>query len=198
MRPGVQDKISQDLQRQASAKGDTLVGKITYTDVNATANPAINTVSKTVSVTLTEQGNVEYIRAQDAHDRALALLKSKLPANYAFVDALTQIGTPEVQGVDNNSVVTIAIAAGGVARYQIPDSELTNIQNHIKGMSEQQAQAFIAKQAHLDPTTIHIHISYGSTIPTNTQQIQLTTADPTNLPSVQLTPVPTPAATPTP
>lgn len=197
MRPGIRAQIDRDLHKQASTKDAMLVGSITYQDVSATADPPIDTVSQTVSVTLTEQGSVTYILSKDVHDRALTLLKNKLPAHYALMDALTQIGQPSIGASNARGDVTITIAAAGMARYQFTDSEQVSIRNHIKGLSQKSARTFIARQANLEADSVTVHLSFGDTIPNNIQQIKLVIVNPSNLPPVQLTPVATSAPTAT-
>ncbi len=192
--PNLRTQIEQDLRKQASAAGATTVGNIVYTNDNVTSDPPVGGEGKTVTVMLSEQGNLEYIKAKDVHDLALQLLGQKLATNYTLIDQLTQIGQPVVQGVNANGEVRILIAAGGIARYQFSSDDLAAIQDHIKGMKVKDARAYIAKQANLDPNVISIHLSYGDTLPGNAGQIKMTTLDPIDLPQVQLTPVPTAAS----
>jgi len=182
-------KIDQDLQKQIHGAGATKVSNTVYSNETVTPNPPVNTVSRTVTVTMTEQGTIEYIQAKDADDLALLLLKRKLNQHYEFINSLTRIDPPVVQQVNLDGTVQIAIAAGGVARYQMPDSELADIQNHIKGLTPKDARAQIAKDGNIDPNGISIRLSYGDTIPKNVQQIKIEMINPSNLPTVQLTPI---------
>ncbi len=192
IRPKLYSKINQDLQKQAHDANATIVGNPIYSNEQATSNPQIGTVSKTVTVTMTEQGYIEYIMVKDVHDLAIQLLKQKLSQNYTLIDSLTQIGQPVVQQVNPDKTVQMAIAVGGVSRYQIPASELNDIRNQIKGLTKKDALSQLAKHANLDPNASSIRISYGSTIPNNVQQIKIETINPTNLPPVQLTPLASP------
>ncbi|HEX3642357.1 MAG TPA: serine/threonine-protein kinase, partial [Ktedonobacteraceae bacterium] len=185
--PKLRLKIDQDLQKQAHDTGTTVVGNTMYSNETITSNPQVGTASQTVTVTVTEQGSVEYLKAKDVHDLALLLLKQKLDQHYEFIDSLTQIGKPVVQQVNQDGTVQIAVAAGGVACYQMPASELADIQNHIKGLTQKNALVQIAKDGNIDPNAIGIHISYGNTIPNNVQQIKIGTINPSNLPAVELT-----------
>ncbi len=196
-RATARSQIQQDLSKQASAAGATLVGTIVYQDTNVTANPSIGTVSKTVSVTVTEQGNVEGIKTQDVHNRAITLLQGKLSANYQLISQYTQVSQPVVQSVSATGDVQIAVAAAGVEGYQITSTTVTDIQNHIKGMSSQAAHTYMSHYTGIDPQNVLIHISYGDNIPSNTRQIKLTIAGPATVPTVQLPILPTPMATST-
>jgi serine/threonine protein kinase len=190
IRPGLQQQIQQDLQQQAQAQGVMLVGGIHYTDSNVTPDPQIGTVSNSVTVKLTEMGNAEDIRVSDVQSLARQLLQQQmqrqLGANYVLLDQLTRIRQPVVRSIDFNGVVTLAIAAGSVAQYQIPDAQIQAIQQHIKGMKEQAARAFVTQQPGVDGRSVTIRLTYGDTLPQNVQQIKVLTANPTNLPSVQL------------
>ena len=193
--PGVKKQIAQDLQQQAHTKGVITLGNIIYSGEIVTANPVENSVSKTVTVTVSEQGNQEDIVSKDTHDIAQLLLKQQLKPQYVLMDALTQVSQPAIQNVDANGDVQINIAVGGVARYQISKKEITTIQDHIKGMTQKDARAAIAKYPDIDATSISIQLSYGDTIPNNIQQIKITSVNPTNPPPVKLTPLPSPPAT---
>jgi len=194
--PKLHSKINQDLQKQAHNANATTVGEPIYSNEQVTSNPQVGTQSKTVTVTVTGQGSIEYIKTKDVDDLARLLLKQKLKQHYTLIDSLTQIGQPVVQQVNPDNTVQIAIAAGGVAQYQMPASELTDIQNHIKGLTQKDARVQIVKDANLDPNAIGIRISYGNTIPNNVQQIKIVTVSPSNLPAVQLTPLSSSQETP--
>jgi hypothetical protein len=185
-RPTLRGQISQDLQQQAQSSGCTTVGKIFYTDGTVSANPPLGTVSKTVTVTLTEQGSVECVKAQDSRSLALMLFRQQVPESYALIDSLTQVGSSVVKNVDENGVVTLQVPVAGVAQYQIPREELLDIQTHINGMKLQAARSYIASKPGLDTNQITVHVSYGDTIPNNVGQIHISTVTPINLPPVQL------------
>ena len=131
-RTSARSQIQQDLHKQAAAAGATIVGTIVYQDVNVTANPSIGTVSKTVSVTVTEQGNVEGIKKQDVHNRALTLLQSKLSANYKLISQYTQISQPVVQSVSPTGVALIRAgreeALGGKVRLDLNPGDRLRIE----------------------------------------------------------------------
>jgi len=192
IQPTVRSKIDQDLQKQAHDANATVIGNTMYSNEIATPKPSAGTASKTVTVTMSEQGSTEYIKAKDVDDLAMLLLKQKFNPHYELIESLVQIGQPVVQQVNADGTVQIAVAAGGVARYQMPASELADIQSHIKGLSQNDAHAQIAKDANIDPNGIGIHLSYGNSIPNNAQQIKIGTTNPSNLPTVELTPLSSP------
>ena len=189
MEPTLHAKIDQDLQRQVQAANALKAGTTRYSNETVTSKPSVNTVSQTVTVTLTEQGSTEYVKVKDIDDLAVLLLKQKLNQHYQLIASSTRIGQPTVEQVNPDGTVQIAVAAGGVARYQMPTSELANIQNHIKGLTQKDARAQIAKDPNIDPNSIGISISYGNIVPHNVQQIKITVIDSGNPPTVELTPV---------
>ncbi|GCE18822.1 serine/threonine protein kinase [Dictyobacter kobayashii] len=190
LRPSLKQQIAQDLHKQADQAGATTVGDIFYADGPITANPPVGTVSKTVTVTMTEQGSMEYFKSKDVQDLALQMLKRKLSGNYSLVDSMTRIGQPVVQGIDANGEIKVAVAAAGVSHYQILDSEMNTIKNTIKGKSLKDARNVILQHTNLDANALSVRMSYGDTVPTNTQQIKITVLNPTDIPAVQLPPVP--------
>ncbi|GHO85464.1 serine/threonine protein kinase [Dictyobacter formicarum] len=192
LRPTLKQQIAQDLHNQAVRAGATTVGDIFYADGPITSTPPVGTVSKTMTVTMTEQGSVEYLKSKDVQSLALQMLKRKLSGNYALLDSTTRVGQPVVQSVNANGEIKVSVAAAGVSRYQISDAEMNTIKNHIKGMNLKKARATILQDANLDPTTLSVRMSYGDTVPTNVQQIKITLFNPTNLPVVQLPAVPKP------
>jgi serine/threonine protein kinase len=187
LRPKLQTLISQNLHKQASSMGVTLVGDIVYTDDQVTANPTVGTVSKTMTLSMTEKGSVEYFKPADIQSLAVQVLKRKLDKNYTLVDSTTKVGSPVVRSRDAaNGNITIAIAAAGVASYQVPASELSDIKNHIKGDDLKQARAVVNTHTNFDQTMTAIRMSYGNNIPSNTGQIRIVVLNPTNMPTVTL------------
>ncbi len=189
IRPGLQAQIQRNLQKQAATSGATTIGDIFYNDTSATADPIVGSVSPTVTVTLTEQGSIEYIKPADAQSIALSLLQKKVQPGYQLVSSMSQTGKPVIRSVNTNGVVTIAIAAAGIEQYQISTAQTTDIQNHIKGMTLQKARSYVATLPNIDPASVSINLSYGDTIPGNVGQIVIATRDPTNYPNVKLPPV---------
>ncbi len=188
--PGLKTRIAQDLRTQTAAAGGTMVGNIFYPDPNISSDPPPHTVNPTVNVTVSQQGSVEYVKTSDVRSLASTLLKRKSRPNYDLIDTTMQIGQPVIRSVDQKGDVTIAIAAAGISKYQISDSERADIQNSIKGKTIKEAQAIIAKHPDLDPNAMSVRISYGDKVPTNPARINLISSEPTNLPVVQLPAVP--------
>ncbi|GLV58163.1 hypothetical protein KDH_49970 [Dictyobacter sp. S3.2.2.5] len=195
LRPTLKQQIVQDLHKQAQQAGVTTVGDIFYADGAITSSPTVGTTSKTMTVTMTEQGSIEYLKQADVQNLALQMLKRKVSGNYALIDTKTRVGQPVVQSVSSNGDIKVSIAASGISRYQISDSEMSSIKNHIKGMNLKQARTTILKDANLDPTTLSVRMSYGDAVPSNVQQIKITLLNPTNLPDSPLPTVPKPAGT---
>src|SRR5713226_3955014 len=201
-------QITQDLQRQAQAAGATAVGSVQFADLAETADPPVGSTSKTVTVTLTEQGSLEYFVDNDVKTVARQLLLEQMQtfgAHYHLVDhPALQIGQPVVAGVSATGVVKINIAAGGYIEYQFPGSQLRYMHNCVKGMTVKDARIFITSQVGVDPKTVSIGLtSLGKnttpkdtdTLPANPQQIKIITADPAAV-SATLPPVQLPRVTP--
>lgn len=186
LRPTVRNQVSQDLQNKANTNQCTTVGNIVYMEGDPTANPPIGSLGNTVTVSLTEQGNVECVKTQDVRSLALTELNQQLPQNYALINQMTQLGQMVVRNVDGTGTVTLAVPAAGVAQYHLSDQELAAIQNHISGMSLSAARSYIAAQPGLDAAGVSIHVGLGDTIPSDTALIHITTSLPANLPPVQL------------
>lgn len=190
LRQTLKAQIQQDLRTQGQANGATTVGQTYYSDSNLTANPTEGTVSNTVTVTLTEQGSVEYIKSQDIQTVARNLLTQKAQqqygSGYMLLSNYTSIGTPVVQSVDANGVVTTKIAVGGVVQYNLSSSVIQSFQNAIKGKKQQIAQAYLAQQPGIDAGSIVVHVTYGDTLPSDIRQIHIVSLNPTNIPNVQL------------
>jgi hypothetical protein len=199
--PTVQAQIVQDVKQQVRAGGATIVGDIHYTDPTISANPPVGSASKTVTVTVTQQGSVEYFKGSDVQRLAPLLLQQQMRQqygpNYILLSSSTHIGQASIQGVDADGVVTLQVAAASMAEYQFPDSELRDIQNRIKGLKLKDALAVLKSQPGVDANTIMIRINYGDTLPNNVQQTHIVHVEPTQLPTVQL-PTVRPTASPTP
>ena len=188
--PGLKTHIVQDLRTQTSAAGGTMVGNVFYPDPNISSDPAPRTVSTTVNVTVSQQGSVEYVKTSDVRSLASTLLKRKVKQDYDLIDTTMQIGQPVIRGVDQKGDVTVAIAAAGISRYHISDSEQATIKNQIKGKTLQEARAIIIKDPGLDPESVSVRVSSGDKIPNDSGRINLLPAEPTNFPAVQLPSVP--------
>jgi serine/threonine protein kinase len=190
LRPGLKSTLAANIQKQTRTMGITTIGDIVYTDGNVTSNPPEGAHSHTMTVTMTEQGSIEYIRSQDVQKLALALLQKKVPARYSLIDTMTRVGQPVIRTIGANGEVTIAIAAASVASYEISQDDLTAIQNHIKGLSVKDARAYVVTNPNLDPALASVSVSYGESVPGSTGQIKIKQLQPTNIPTVQLPAVP--------
>ncbi len=201
-------QITQDLQKQAQTAGATAVGSVQFADLAETADPPVGSISKTVTVTLTEQGSLEYFVNSDVKTVARQLLLEQMQTfgtHYHLVDhPALQIGQPVVAGVSATGVVKINIAAGGYIEYQFPGSQLLYMQNRVKGMTVKDARIFITSQMGVDPKTVSLGFtSLGKntttkdtdTLPANLQQIKIIPADPAAV-SAALPPVQLPRVTP--
>lgn len=186
LRPGLRNTIAQNINKQVGTQGVTTIGNIIYSDSDVESAPPLGTVSRSMTVTLTEQGSIEYIRAADVHTLALQLLKQKTPAQYSLINTMTRVGQPVIRSVGANGDVKIAIAVGGVASYQLTQDQLAVIQKHLEGMSAIDARAYLKNLPNLDPSVVSVRLSYGSSIPGNIQQIKITQLQPTNIPTVHL------------
>jgi hypothetical protein len=192
-------KLTQDLRGKIIAANGTQVGVISFLDSSPVANPPVGTISNNVTVTLVEQATVGYIVKGDAQELARQLLKQQVSQNYRLINSTINVGDPVIEGVDSSGVVTIKIAAGGVELYSFPPSQLQNIQQHLVGLTVRSAQTYIGQQPGIDPKTIAIHFTEGSssTLPSDAQRIHLVNIAPTTYPSFNLQSIPTPTTTPT-
>jgi hypothetical protein len=118
------------------------------------------------------------------------MLQKKIPAHYGLLNTMTRVGQPVIRTIGANGDVTIAIAAAGLASYQISQADLTTIQNHIKGLPIKDARAYVAKNPNFDPDLVSVSVSYGDSVPGSTGQIVIKQLQPTNMPTVQLPAVP--------
>lgn len=182
--------IAQNLQQQLTAKQGTLVGTVQYIDATPVANPAIGTVSKTVTVSISgQQGKETYFLNSDAQTLAQQLVEQQvqqLGANYHLLAGTMQVGTPAIQGVDSSGQVLIAVAAGVAAQYHFPTTQIQQIAFAIEHMKKAAALAYIRQQPGIDPGTVSISISMGSTMPGNSTSIKMITVNPASIPPVLL------------
>lgn len=192
LRANLIPQVTSDLQRQLQAANGHAVSKMYFYDGPETYNPAIGSVSKTLTVTLTEKGGIEYIVDSDAKTLARQLLAQqvqKLGPHYILLSSTIKIGSPVIENVDSSSGrVTIKIAAGGVAQYSFPAAELSAMRGHLKSMALNKAHIYIASQEGVDPKSIGIRFTSGggSTLPEDPQNIRIVTVNPTTLPYVPL------------
>ncbi len=193
-------QIASQIQQQLQKQGAVQVGSTEFTTPSSpTSDSPVGTQSKTVTVTMTEQGQFAYFLRSDAQSVARSLLNrevEKLGANYALFSPLTQIGQPVVTNIDSNTgIVSISIAAGGDAVYHFSSGELRSIQDALKNIKLKDAISRLQQRPGVDPTTVSIHLSSGDTMPGDIRQIKIIPINATNLPPVQLTPI---SASPTP
>ena len=190
LRQSLDNKITGDIQQQIHNQNGTQVGTIQPVDAPVTSNPQVGEDGTSVTVSIAgqkEQG--AYIVNNDAQQLARLLLKQatqKLGPNYVLLSSLIQIGQPVVKGANSNGDVLIDIAAAGDAQYQFPSSQLHDIQTAVKSMKEKDALAFMKRQPGIDPMTITIHLSSGTIMPGDPQQIKIITIRPVNFPPVFL------------
>ena len=193
LRQSLRNQITADLTKQARADNATTVGAINFVDGDPTPTPDVGSVSDTVTVTMKEQGAIEYFKGSDVQSLARTLLtqqaQQQFGTGYVLLNSATQIGQPAMQGVDTNGVVTMQIAVGGVVQYNIASAQTDSILNHIKGTKAKATQTYLMQQAGINPDSVTVHISYSDTLPSDTHQIKLNQLSPSNIPSVQLPPV---------
>jgi len=189
LKQNLDGQISQNLKSQLEGLGANQVGSKVFTTTSSTSDPQVGTESKTVSVTMTEQGQVAYFLKHGAQELARLLLNQqvqKLGPNYILIGSYTQIGQPVVDGVDNNGLVSIKIAAAGLVQYQFPPAQLSGIKNAIKGKKIKDAISYIKQQPGVDPNTVAIHVTVGNTMPGDIQHIRIVPINPAKSPPVQL------------
>ncbi len=200
LRQTLRTEVQQDLMQQAQASAVTTIGAVNYVDGAPIPTPDIGGVSDTVTVTMKEQGAVEYIKGTEVQSLARILLtqqaRQQFGTGYVLLDSSTQIGQPVIQNVDTNGVVTMQIAVGGVVQYQISSTQIQDIQTHIKGTKQKDAQMFLMQQPGIVASSVAVHVTYGDTLPGDTHQIKVIPITPSNIPDVQLPPTKV-SATPT-
>ncbi len=198
LRQSLTSQLSTEMDSQLQALHATEIGPKQFTDLSESSNPAIGTVSGTVTVTLTEQGSVEYINDVDAQQLAHLLLVQKLEPNTILMNSTLQIGQPVVEAVTDLGMVTMKVAAAGIEVYQYSSAQLQAILNHIKGMTLAEARAYLQQQPGVDANSvsISIHTIFGAsnTLPGSASQIKIISTSPTSLPTASLPSLLTPAA----
>ena len=183
-------KLSTQIGSQLTANSAIEIGSIQYTDISQTNTPDIGSASNTVSVTLTEQGSVQYVRNTDVQQVARLLLTHALAPNSSLVNSTLRIGQPVVEGVNDSGGVTLQVAAAGVEEYHYPPTQLQTMLDHIKGLTLAQARLYLRQQPGVDANSvsisIHTVIGAGDTLPYNVGQIKITPVNPPVLPSATL------------
>ena len=193
--------ITQKLQRQMRAVGERQLEPIMFADLSQTANPSVGSISKKVTVSLTEQGSVRYMLDADAQSLARQLITQQgqqSGQNYMLLSSSIATGLPVVEGVNSSGVTTINIAAGCIVEYRFQASQLQTIQNSLKNMKVSDARNYLVHQPGVDAKTVAIHFTRGSSdrLPGDPQQIKIIPLNTANLPPVQLHKVPTPPFSP--
>jgi len=143
-----------------------------------------------VSVTLTEQGSVEYVNKADVQQMARLLLAQELATNTTLVNSTLQVGQPVVEGINDSGVVMLKVAVAGVEEYRYPPAQLQAMLDHIKGMTLADARLYLRQQPGVDANSVsisvHTVIGDGNTLPYNVSQIKIMPINPTALPSATL------------
>lgn len=193
LRQSLRAQAQADLKTKAQAANATVVGAINYVDGEPTPTPDVGSVSDTVTVTMKEQGVVEYFKGAEVQNLARILLtqqaQQQFGADYVLLNQSTQIGQLAIQSVDQNGIITLQIAVGGVVEYHIDSQQLDTIQNHIKGTKQKDARTYLLQQPGIDVSTIAVHVSYSDILPSDVHQIKIVQVTPSTLPNVQLPPV---------
>lgn len=205
MLPTLKQNITQDLLNQVRVHHGVEISGVNFSDPLISSDPQIGSPGKHVTVTVAEQGSVGYVLSSDetnAVNQSLTAAAEQLGPGYQIVSSTTNIGQPATRSIDPTSgVSSIAIPAGAVARYQFTQAQLQVITNALPGKSLADARSFLQSQPGIDPTSIAIHFTAGSssTMPTDVQHIKLEQLGQGTFPTVSLTPVPgiTPSPDPT-
>ena len=192
-------RLSTQINSQLQASKAFAIGSPQFSDLSETSTPDVGSVSDTVSVTLTEQGSVQYVSQADVQQVARLLLARNLAPNTSLVNSTLRIGQPVVEGTNDSGAVTLQVAVAGVEEYHYPSSQLQTMLDHIKGMTLAQARLYLRQQPGVDANSvsisIHTIIGTGDTLPYNISQIKLTPVNPTVFPSTTLPVVSPPAST---
>jgi hypothetical protein len=183
-------QLSTQINSQLQAIKAFAIGSPQFTDLSETNTPDVGSVSDTVSVTLTEQGSVQYVNQADVQQVASLLLARNLAPHTSLVNSTLRVGQPVVEGTSDSGGVTLQVAVAGVEEYHYPPAQLQTMLNHIKGMTLAQARLYLRQQPGVDANSIsisiHTIIGTGDTLPSNASQIKLTSANPTTFPSATL------------
>jgi serine/threonine protein kinase len=200
LRQSLISQLSAQMDSQLRAIHTTEIGSKQFTDLSESSTPDNGGGSRTITVTLTEQGSVENINDADAQQLARLLLAQELGPNTGLVNSTIQISQPVVEEVTDQGLVTLRVAAAGVEEYHYPPTQLQAILNHIKGKTLAYARVYLRQQPGVDANSvsISIHAAFGdsSTLPYSTSQIKIISINPTVLPSASLPVLSTPTTTP--
>jgi len=200
LRQSLISQLSAQMDSQLQAIHTTEIGSKQFTDLSESSTPDSGRGSRTITVTLTEQGSVEYINNADVQQLARLLLAQELRPNTSLVNSTIQISQPVVEEVTDQGMVTLRVAAAGVEEYHYPPTQLQAILNHIKGKTLTDARVYLRQQPGVDANSvsISIHAAFGdsSTLPYSTSQIKIISINPTVLPSASLPVLSIPTTTP--
>ncbi len=182
-------QLQQDLNNQLHTKNATAPGDPIFTDVpnSFSYSPSVGSKADNVTATLTEQATVSYYSNNDIQGLVRQMLTQQAGAKYELIPTSIQVGSASSKSTDpTTGAITLSVPAAGVAKYQLTDSDLQNIQGRVRGMKLKDARAFIEKQAGIDPKSLVVSVSVGDSMPGDVRQIKVTQAAPTNIPMVQL------------
>lgn len=192
--------LSTEMDGQLQTLHATTIGQKQFTTLSEASNPAIGTVSRTLTVTLTEQGSVEYLSSADVQQLARQLIAQQQAPFTTLINSSIQVSQPVIEAVTDPGAVTMKVAAAGIEEYRYPSSQLENLLNHIKGMTLADARAYLRQQPGVDANSvsISIHSTFGNsdTLPYSTSQIMINYINPSSLPAAPLPTLPTPAVSP--
>jgi hypothetical protein len=195
MRSSLEQKILTEVQQKVSVAQGIQVTSIKYADPTATPTPVVGTVSNTVSVTLSETASIGYILTRDTTNLTNQLLAQTINQHYSGYQTLTgssHTGAPAITSIDDaHALIHLQAAAGAVVRYVFTPEILQNIQDGLVGKSLSAATAFLQGQSGIDPNSVAIHFTSGSstTLPNDPTSIKLIPLAPGSQPDVQLTPI---------
>jgi len=199
LQQSLSSQLSTQMGSQLRAAGAAAIGSIQFTELSETSTPDIGAVSDTVSVTLTEQGSVEYVNNGDVKQLARLLLTRQLASGTSLVNSTLQVGQPVLESVSDSGAVMIQVAVAGVEEYRYTAAQLQTMLDHIKGMTLENARLYLRQQPGVDANSvsisIHTVIGAGNTLPYSTSQIKIISVNPTVLPPATLPVVATPTDT---
>ncbi len=194
---GLQQSLKQDLQGKIGAAHGTPIGPVQFSTSSVTANPQVGSISQTVTVSVTVQGNAGYVTTTDvaslANQMLAAAATTQIGQGYQLVPATVNVGAAVWQAVDRTTgVSTLKVPAGAVARYQFTQTQLQALSRSVAGKTVAQAEAILKSQPGIDPASVRIHFhsgSSGQSMPGDPQHITFIPLNPTSQPSISLTPV---------
>jgi len=181
----LEEQLKQEMTTDLQNRGAVMVGEPSFISKDGSYEPELGKKSETVSVTLTLQGTANYYSNREAQNLAQKMLEKEAGDGFQLMPTYTKVGQPVVKN-STDSTITLAVPVAGVAKYRLTPEKLKNIQEHIKGMKVQEARTYITKQAGVDPTNVVVKVSFGEMVPAEIEQIKIGTAEPTNIPQVQL------------